>query len=266
MRIVKVLFSVIIVSTFGCASQKPVTVTIPQDAKIGIMYLIDERPRHVHVGTTVFNNFTKMDVSDWSVRQALTDHIRKEILSKYNFTILEIEPTSVLMENRTNLYKLGWNRMYLKEEYVSEIFKVTKDLNIDFLITIEPFNADVEGHTPVSSDGYGLLTRCTIGYCYAKGLNHVASKVYAMKPPKIISWSKSLTYYSSDLPIEIDFSNGIKNLPKTEIDKAKEPVIQFMKERIDSALERSPLIDKSNKKMQATQETVHLIYAFGPKI
>ena len=90
MRILKILLSAIIVSTFGCASQKPVTVAIPQNARIGIMYLIDERPRHVHVGTTVFNNFTEMDVSDWSIRQTLTDHIRNGIRSKYNFTILEI--------------------------------------------------------------------------------------------------------------------------------------------------------------------------------
>ena len=253
MRPLKFVLLIVAVSFIGCAPQKQIVIEIPQNANIGIMYLLDENPKHVHIGTTVNSNFVKKNVSDWSVRRTLTGYIKNDILSKRNFTFLEIEPTSVLMENRTDLYKLGWSRMYLKEEYVSEINKATKDINIDFLITIEPFHSNVEGHTPVSSDGYGLLTHCTLGICYAKGLNLVTSKVYAMHPPRIISWSKSLTYYSSDLPIEIDFANGVNNLAKTEIDKAKEPVIQFIEKRIESALYRSPLIAEFNKKMQTTR-------------
>jgi hypothetical protein len=235
--VIKRIIAIILITVFihGCATKLPPKVPVPKDAKVGVMLLIDEKPKHIYVGTTIFSNFEKDNVSNWDVKSRLTKYLKSE-LSRYKVTF--IKPSTKLLNNRLEFISYGWDTLNFNKELAEEISSVTKSSNIDFLVTIEPYSAPVEYNSAVHTDGYGLFTRCMFGICRAEALSHVTSRVYAMNPPRLVSWSAAP---KKQLSVDIASFDDLKNLAITEIDKAKDPFILFMYSEISSALVRADL-------------------------
>ncbi len=232
-KIVTTLIFIFLLS--GCATKLPPKINIPNDARIGVMILIDDKPKLVHVGTTVFNNLEKENVSNWGVNNKIYKHISNR-LNKYPVT--EITPSKTLINNRLEFISAGWDNLYLNKDLVEDISKTTNKHNIDFLITLEPHSAPVEADSTIIAHGYGLYTRCAFGMCRAQVLNHVGARVYAMNPPRLLSWGVNPNY---ELPLNITFTDDISKLPKSEIDKAESKFTNYIFETVDSALKRANL-------------------------
>lgn len=219
----------------GCATKLPPKVAVPEHAKIGVMLLIDEKPKHVHVGTTIFNNFERGDVSDWDIKNRIHKYMQST-LSQHK--VIFIEPSRKLLSDRLEFISYGWDSLSLNEELISEIDSVTKPSDIDFLVTIEPYSAPVEYESTVYADGYGLFTRCIFGICRAEALSHVTTRVYAMNPPRLVSWSATT---KNNLSVEISSYDDLKHLTSIEADKAKDPFVSYISADINSSLERADL-------------------------
>ncbi len=219
----------------GCATTLPPKVDVRENSKIGVMFLIDDKPKHVHVGTTVFNNYVKNDISEWEIKTSIKQYIESK-LNRYSVVL--IEPSQDLLNNRLEFIKSEWGSYHLNDDLKPEISRITKDSNIDFLITLEPYSFAVAPNSTVSASGYGLFTRCGFGICRAESLNNVKSRVYAMDPPRLVSWCVPKEY---DFPIKINFEGGVKSLPRSEIDRARAPLIEYLHDCIGSALERADL-------------------------
>jgi len=223
---------------FGCYAKLPTDVEVKSNARFGVMYLLDENPKHVHVGTTVFNNFVTTKASDWSTREILVSYTIDKLKSEYGFEAIEIEPTQKMLAQRLKLYKSKGNTYTINEDLISEFQKAIDGKDVDFLITIEPIDLEIDINSTVYSEGYGLYTRCFLKMCEAKWFHHAIARIYEMNPPRIASWSAPTRVITcSDCTVEIDWNN-LKNLSSSDIDKTKEHVVTFVEKQISTAIDR----------------------------
>lgn len=231
----KQILIIIFLCIQGCSVKPLPTVIVPENAKIGVMYLLDDKPKHEHVGITLFSYFEKNDASDWGIK-ADFNYIVNSQINKYS--VVNVEPSQKLIENRLDIISSDWNSFYFNSDLLKEMTSVTSGTGIDFLVTLEPF-LPPEDYSPTGdASGYGLYTRCGFESCKAWALKSVAVRVYAMNPPRLIAEG-----YSSEenLPLDINFSPDINKLPISEIDKAKQPFINYFHEIVISALQKSNL-------------------------
>ena len=216
----------------GCATQPLPKVPVSENAKIGVMFLTDQKPKHVHVGTTMFNNFENKDVSDWDLKPSTYRYI-EEILNKHSVVL--IEPSQELINNRFDFISTGWDSFYFNDDLKKELNAVILDKNIDFLITFEPYSYAVERNSTVSANGYGLFTRCLVGSCKASVLSNFAMRVYATNPPIFIGGTIASI---EKIPVEITIPSDMENVSTDDIDKAKSLLMQSLHNNIINALHK----------------------------
>lgn len=54
---------------------------------------MDDDPKHVHAGATVFSNFVRDSVSEWGMKQALFGEIEKNISGQFGLRAKRVKPT-----------------------------------------------------------------------------------------------------------------------------------------------------------------------------
>lgn len=223
----------------NCATQPKVKV-LP-NSNIGILSLIDQKAKHSHEGTTVFNLFHHDNLSDWNMEETLINYIKEQLTAEQSFIVFEIEQTPILMEKRFDLWRPGWSKTYLKKKYIPEIMEAAKGQNIDFIAILQPIIHSVFLNDQFKANGYGLATKCLVSICSAECLTHVVLNIYKLDSRESVTKS-TIAHYKC--PIDIDWSKDIKNLPTSEIDKAKKSATLIIKKRIHKALITSGLISE----------------------
>lgn len=222
----------------GCATQLPPKIEISDSATIGYINLFDDKAKHAHVGTTIFSNFTTLDVSDWNMDLVVEEIVQKNLQGKANYDIKKVVPTNEFKEQRTDLISSGWDTFKVNPKFVPLLNKLKTDQGIDILVVFNPFYSRVEYNVPVSADGYGLYTRCVLKICRAQALNHVTVNIFETNPGALLAWGVATEY---EYKVEVSFPDKIKNIETAEIDKAKPYVVQHLIERFKSAISRAGL-------------------------
>ncbi len=221
----------------GCATQPPKMIEPFRGAIIGMVSLVDENPKHVHVGTTVINNHKSISKSAWDIESEFYKAIKEQLDVSMKFIARPIDANEILMTERLKLLSTGWDSFELKEELKPELSELAEKYSLDYLAILTPVYLPVEYNSTVYASGYGLYTRCFMSSCRAYALDHIRVFIFDARPPRLAGWGSG--EHKPMVVNDFDRKKELKNLPSKEIDKAKNQVIVNLKRKVAEALSTS---------------------------
>ena len=187
----KYFLVLILIFTTGCAQFAQIRPESPPpaDSKIGFLYLGPKYPKHVHVGTTVFQNSEKIPESGTDYSPILKDSIRA-MLSEKSYSIVEIDESSLPEKVQLEPYiRLTGS---LKKEFVDFIEIVSKENNLDYIFVFKPNVGPAFVNSSVYIYGFGLYTQCRFNDCKAEVLNYFDLDIIdttTSKPIDLWNWN-----------------------------------------------------------------------------
>lgn len=227
---------VVAVFLSGCALKPPPYVAPPASAKIGFMMLTDDQPRHFHVGTMRFQNFIRTGVSDWEFKNRINSYAMEKLDGLDGQQLVLIEPTPLLKSRATKMIKPGWDSLLFNDDLESDVLAAVQGQNLDYLLTVEPIQSDIEYGTSVQASNYGLYTRCHfIDGCKARALTHFTVRAYAMNPVRLAAMIDigGSSGESIDPSVYLTWPEDVKTLPAEQVDLARDIVMQYTFRSID---------------------------------
>ena len=233
-----IVFLITVITLCGCAAKLPPKIAIPSDATIGYINLLDAKAKHVHVGTTAFNNFMKTEVSNWDIDIVIKELVKENLANKSNYNLKRLSPTKDFIEQKLELVAPGWDTLKVNPKLVPLLSNLKREHGIDVLVVFNPFDIRVEHNVPVTTNGYGLYTRCVLKKCRALALNNIIVNIFETEPGKLLAWGEAKEY---DYKVDINFPSDLNDLSTVEIDKAKPYVFKHLSERFNSAISNAGL-------------------------
>ena len=174
----KVIVCVIAVAGLSACASAPINFGKPSpSSRIGMIYLIDEHPKHSHVGTTIFQNFDTTNATETDFRSQFADRCAN-VLVRAGYDLHTIEPTELLYEERIDLFSYASSSVYFKSAIKSELNRLASESNLDFVIVVHPQSGPAWVNSAAYIDGYGLYTECRFGNCSAQALSYVDARIY----------------------------------------------------------------------------------------
>lgn len=207
-----------IVALSACASA-PINFGKPDtSSRIGLIYLIDERPKHSHVGTTAFQNFETPNATDTDYRSKFADRC-EDVVRQAGFHVESVEPSDLLTENRTDLFSYASSDVFFEAPIKSELNRIASASDLDFLILVYPVSGPAWVNSAAYIDGYGLYTECRFGNCSAKALNYVSARIYDVNNQSSLKSAGFRFFQNPDMPDSMAFEDP-KAIDPAMIDEA----------------------------------------------
>lgn len=224
----KVLIISLVLFISGCASmgqQRPIDPPVA-NAKIGFMYLGDKYPKHLHVGTTVFQNFEIKNASktDYSVKMI---DVIKSLMSEKTYQYVEIDGSN--LPEKEQIEPFGFYTGKPKELFKNLVSKSGEQHNLDYIIVIQPIRGEAFVNSTVYVHGFGLYTQCRMGNCLAEALNY--QDIDILKYPALESVDLWNWKYHSRRPVQgIPFGEQLKILDEEKIDSAADVFLKHFED------------------------------------
>jgi hypothetical protein len=236
----KLVLSLILFAATGQGAELP-TPARPE-AVVGIMMLIDEQARHVHVGTTRFQNFEREAVSDWQFPAALSDQIRTKLVTASRPEVIRIEATPALMATRLNQLKSGRSTVKLRDNVAAQFEEAIAGKGLDYLVTVEPYETNLTPQLSVPAQGYGVFTVCPLMQgCQILPMSHVGVSVYSTNPVRLLATAGAL---SDRNPLAVTMGKDeVKTLTAAQIDPARERVLAKVSVALNRTLREAGLTE-----------------------
>ncbi|MFT7224000.1 MAG: hypothetical protein ACI82Z_001548 [Cellvibrionaceae bacterium] len=151
----KIYLLVLVIFIFGCATAPEIIIkpSKPGDS-VALIYLSDSTPRHEHVGTTVFTNFTKKDVSKKSYEESISNGIEELIKSKSNFSVVRIKLEEIGIKENEKLYSAWTGKMLPK--YKTSIERLSREKNFGYVVVINQSWHEAWANSSAHVEGFGL--------------------------------------------------------------------------------------------------------------
>lgn len=236
-KLFSIVFMAIVVA--GCASTYVPPTTgykAPQQSKIGVLVVAKENPSHTHVGTTIFNNFSKEYEYDWQLKENIFKIFEDKIESGTTYDVVDI--SNLVSESDTLTFVDVVNKEWVfneksastREKLIAE--GITAVVIIKETSTLAAMECGMYGCSEHYSQGYGLFTRSFLGLD-----NYMASASFAIsietidKPVDITRLEhvkETQTYLAKHKPLE-DFADpaDFENMTEEELAPVKAALIEY---------------------------------------
>lgn len=166
------LFALLLISIIvtGCASTYVPPTTgykAPEKSKVGVLVVAKEYPSHTHVGTTIFNNFSKEYEYDWQLKETIFKTFENKIENGTSFEVVDLSnflsegstPSFVTVENKEWVF--NETSAAIREKLTAE--GITAVVIIKESPTLAAMECGMYGCSEHYSQGYGLFTRSFLG-------------------------------------------------------------------------------------------------------
>lgn len=247
------LFATLLASCTG--RPKPIALTPAPESTIGVIILMDQKPKHFHVGTTVFSNFEKVSFSDWRISSALLGQLEQQISKRSGFKVKKLTPTTELSKKPATS---AWDGYPIKIDgkRASELTSIAKRADVDVVLVFRNTDFPLWINAPVRTEGYGMFTRCQYSNCWAEALDHVSIYLYDTRTPRLVGWSdpkKGAGVSAGDVLLGWNVIRGgvkiagvnlpkkLETLPRVEFDKARSAVLKILSDRAETLMQKSGL-------------------------
>lgn len=209
---------------------------IPANPRIGVVFLTADRPVHIHVGSTPFQNFQEGLGSSWNIEDATLQYLKARLGAA---TIVPIDPTAPMRKAKSMLSP-GWTEPHLNPDLAADIRKLGKNEQLNALIVLVPTDADRATNPGIVDGGYGLYSRCRLGSCKAEVLDHVSVQVFGFLPPRYVARNTNKEK-EEDYRVDVNLDDSVHTLDDEDIAKVRTRYFQILGHQIDSALANSGL-------------------------
>ncbi|MYM57927.1 hypothetical protein GTG28_01705 [Vibrio sp. OCN044] len=189
----------LLLSTSGCTLlTPPVYPTPPENSKIGLLFLVEKKPRHINAYTPVFlgTSFSKPAATNKDYEKAIKSAVTSEISGRYQ--ISDLEPSQQLLSVINKPKRL---LDFSEDAFMPEIQNLANQHNLNYVLIIDNFDVEYFGYNNDQKvQGFGLATQCTAVNCSAYALNRVRLRMYSVKDGEYIG---NYHRYKHRLPIKI---------------------------------------------------------------
>lgn len=238
--LVQILCSIALLT--GCATAPKFSeqkIALGADAKVGVIFLIDNHATHAHTGTTIFQNKTRKIKQDWQIKTEALKYA--QALLGHKATVVEITP-SYTLKNLDALVNTGWSSFPLKDVTKTELNKLAKEHDLDAHILIRGRNEGKFGDNGQFTPGYGVFTECRFGMCTAFYLDNIfASISSAPAQEHFVSWGRDYAPMREKI-VEFDFSKDLKNIGAHDLSKFRTEVIKSLQRDLKDAITGSGML------------------------
>ncbi len=142
----------------ACATQPELPTRLAKDARIGILTLIPEQARLVHVGTTAFNDFEAPVPLPWQPRDYLAKQMAKELKTSGRQPVLLDIPDGLGADTRLTGPSFSGPKLTSNVASAFEHLMEQNKLDAIFVVSCQQ-TGDYIANTSQHLEGYGLYTR-----------------------------------------------------------------------------------------------------------
>jgi hypothetical protein len=225
----------------GCESiyvpPSPIVSPINQ-GKVALLVDVKSNPTHTHIGTTVFNNFSKQYPYEWQLGEKIYTLLESDIEKKSNLKVVNLKDLGMKVptENLWDFVVIK-DKQWFANEKLNSIRKQLKQQNIIAIVKIveKPLPVAFEctggGCVDRYSEGYGLYTRSLLGFTRYEAAPSFDIAIELLDPVVDIEKFDSISKVSSSLGLPIKGfkkPNDFKNISELEFEPVKRAILENM--------------------------------------
>lgn len=241
MKCFKVVFFTCVAVIFGgCATLDVPEVpqlSIPANAKVGMLINVGDNPTHAHVGTTLLNNFSKKYPYDWNMKEAIFQVYKEQIESSTNLDVIDLQSFGIKTASELDFVDIKDEQWSIVEANSNLKNNLTEE-NIYAVITVteKPTLAQIEcgavGCSERYIDGFGLFSRGFLGIKNFTATAGFEVTAEIINPPVELSAQqtlRNLANYQSKSKIMKGFkAQDLKNVTDQELAPVKAHILQYI--------------------------------------
>lgn len=239
----KVIFLVIgLLILTGCESiyvpPSPVVSPINQ-GKVALFVDVKSNPTHTHIGTTVFNNFSKEYPYEWQLGEEIYTLLQTDIEENSNLEVVNLKELGMNVPTQDL-----WDFVVIKDKQWTankELDSIKERLRQQNIIAIVKI---IEKPLPVAfectgggcidrySEGYGLYTRSLFGLTRYEAAPSFDMAIELLDPVVDIEKFSSISKVSSSLGLSIKGfkkPKQFKNISESEFEPVKRAILENMR-------------------------------------
>ena len=235
----------------------------PQGSRVGVINLLEPYAIHQNFSSFATKNFTKTYAVDWEMPAYAQDKANALLVKDDRYTVVEIKVPETLTREQLRLNMVEQVLLSatapptVPPQGVTLLDRISDPHDVQAVVIIgsypgpSPFKSrDVE----LKVQGYGLFTRKLFSgklgeilwgvfsfrkaYAYAQ----IGVVVYKVQPVTYIGAARTILKGRNLRPIkDFDWDADLRNLPASEIDKAKAPIQGYIDEAVNKGLRNANL-------------------------
>ncbi len=251
----KIIISLFLISLVGCVGgnypSPPPKISFAPTSRVGVINMIKDEITHVHVGTTVINNFSKKYSFNYNFPIFVENELIQTIKENSNYEVVKIPPTKILIERKDKLvrYSKKDKKVYLNTVLVPEFNSLSEKYNIDVFLLMRTYSSrDYIANSPMNLDDYGLYTRSVLGFAGGFSYANLIIQGVSANPPTFIG-GEDYNYLDSNrgsfIKAHFKLPNDIKNLSVDELSVVDRDIKEKTKGVVYRLLEKINLISKA---------------------
>ena len=243
MKLTKYLTIVLCLSlNVGCASLYVPALpnySLPEHTRIGLFVSASEFPKHTHVGTTIFNNFSKDYEYPWKMEESIFKTFQQEIEHSTGFVVLNLKDLGITNTSELNFVEVKDKQWSLVEENTS-LRDSLIELGIYAVVSISesPTLANLEcsayGCAEHYSEGYGLFTRSFLGINSYFASSSFTVSIEIIDTPADIGVQqdmRDILHFNNKNKILTNFEapKEFRNITQEELNPIREEILNYIK-------------------------------------
>lgn len=224
----------------GCASLHVPEVpqhAIPANANVGLLINVGDNPTHVHVGTTILNNFNKKLPYDWNMKEAIFQTYKTQIESSTSLKVIDLHDYGIKRASQVDFVDVK-DKQWSVVEANSSLRNSLMDKNLYAVITVteKPTLASLEcgagGCSERYVDGFGVFSRSFLGIKNFTATAAFDITAEVIQPPVDLARQPALSDLASfqkksKLITELKPQN-LKNITDQELAPVKAHILQYI--------------------------------------
>ncbi|MCM2680207.1 hypothetical protein [Echinimonas agarilytica] len=177
MKIIWITALAVIMSACSSMHTSPIT-GVNDNAKFGVLVLIDEAPTHVHTGTTAFQNFSQSKPTGTNYQRLVSDKVAQLLTTTGHETVALSAPPK-LVSKRSDLFTYLSADIAFEDGVAQQLEQLAKENQLDYIITVYPKQSPAFRNSPDYVEGLGVFSYCNFGQCSMDVLTNLDARIYS---------------------------------------------------------------------------------------
>jgi hypothetical protein len=229
----------------------------PQGTRVGIINLLEPYATHQNFSSFATKNFTKTYPVDWDMPSYAQSRLRTLLEKDARFSLFEIKVSEPLTREQLRLNMI--EQVILSKtappavppQGARSLDTVTDPYNVQVVVVIGSYSGPSpfkSGEKRLNAQGYGLFTRKLFGGIFGGFLSFRKAYAYAQigvvvfKVQPVTYVGAARTTIEGRLPInDFNWEADLRNLPESELKKAKPHIQGYINAVVDKALRNANL-------------------------
>jgi len=226
----------------GCVTKQPPKFRFPADTRVAVVNHLEPFAIHHNYSALRYDSFSKNISVDWNIPTYIEKQLIQALHKDPRYKVVTVNPSEFKNQSSHTINQISMS-MEIKPDVAAFLKSIANKHAADVIIVVKSYRGPGPfkiADSPIELNGYGLFTRKFVLFKKAYAYANIAVIVFK---------TKALTYLGSGRPnvkarpIEnLSLAGDLKNLPPTEIDKARPKIENYANQAVMNAFNEANLI------------------------